>query len=341
MKTIGLINIWFGKLPESFPLWIKSAQLNPTIDFYIVTDQDDKWHVDNVTFIKSSLDEIKEVFEKELNMRIKLKHPYKLCDFKPVWRFALGDRISMYDFWGVCDLDVVWGDIRKFITDKVLEDYDKIFDAGIFQMYRNCDEMNNLYKRSTERDSMSYSYRKAFRNNYACYFDEYMGMSILGWLYMNDRVLRDQKTEVILQDFDWKSLEFKSYINKKSFIFRWDNGKLYKYFVDSKGIIIDSEEPQEYALVHIQKRSMALTFKADNLEDIKSYWIYPNCYSLKKPTSELYTEEDKAQYAQKIAKSDHDKRIANLKRNGALDYISHYLTKKRVLNFIRTVKKFY
>jgi hypothetical protein len=168
-----------------------------------------------------------------------------------------------------------------------------------------------------------------------------MGMSILGWLYMNDRVLRDQKTEVILQDFDWKSLEFKSYINKKSFIFRWDNGKLYKYFVDSKGIIIDSEEPQEYALVHIQKRSMALTFKADNLEDIKSYWIYPNCYSLKKPTSELYTEEDKAQYAQIIAKSDHDKRIANLKRNGALDYISHYLTKKRVLNFIRTVKKYY
>lgn len=341
MKKICLINVWFGKLPDSFPLWIKSAKLNPTIDFYIITDRDDEWHVDNVTFMKSSLSEVKALLDEEVGFSVKLRHPYKLCDFKPIWRVVIGDRLKDYDFWGVCDLDLVFGDIRSFITDDVLERYDKLFDAGIFQLYRNCDEMNYLYKRSADRDSMSYSYKRAFRNNYACYFDEYMGMSILAWLYMDEKVLRDQGTEKYIQDFDWKRLEFKSYIDKKSFVFKWEDGRLYKYEVDENGVIKDDVEPTEYLLIHIQKRKMTIGFEVNNLEDIHTYWIYPNRYSLEKPSGVLYTEEDKVTYEETIAASDKRKRVENMKRNGILDYIPHYFNKKRVLGFIRKVKKFY
>ena len=31
-----------------------------------------------------------------------------------------------YDFWGHCDMDLIWGDIRNFITEDVLSKYDKI-----------------------------------------------------------------------------------------------------------------------------------------------------------------------------------------------------------------------
>lgn len=39
MKKIVFIVPWFGKLREDFYFWLKSVEMNPTIDFLIFTDQ--------------------------------------------------------------------------------------------------------------------------------------------------------------------------------------------------------------------------------------------------------------------------------------------------------------
>ena len=49
-----------------------------------------------------------------------------------------------YDFWGFGDMDVVLGDIRKFITDDVLSKNDVIGHAGHMQIFKNCKEINEL-----------------------------------------------------------------------------------------------------------------------------------------------------------------------------------------------------
>lgn len=344
MKKICIINTWIGVFPDNFPIWFESASMNPTIDFYIVTDQNtNRYHASNITFINMSLKGIKSKLEEKTGIRITLKTAYKLCDYKPLWSVLIGDKLADYDFWGHCDLDVVFGDIRRFITDELLEQYDRVFDCGYLIIYRNNEEMNELYRISNDKDNMAYPFKCVARTNWACYFDEYMGMSILVWKYK--RPLIDQLTEKYIQDFDWKRLEFKSYITGKTFIFHWKNGKLYRIGVDEDGRIVGEEHPNyqcnEILLVHIQKRKMNISLDMNSKADLNDYWIYPNCYTKERPTEPLYTVEEKIAYADFIRQSDKRKQWQNMRRNGVLSYIPHFFRTRRIRKYIRSEKRFF
>ncbi len=339
MKKICLINVWMGKLPSNFHILLRSIQCNPTIDFYFVTDQEIDNKPSNVYVVHSTLEKVKNCFEEKLQMKIKLKYPYKLCDYKPIWYCLIPEVIDKYDFYGHCDADVVFGDIRSFITDEILEQYDKIFDVGFFTLYKCDEKVKEIYKLSMSKENMAYPYKRAFRTNYACYFDEYMGMNILGWQYL--RVFRDQLTENIIQDFGWQKLNFMSYITKESFVFKWENGRLFRYNVNERGIIDEEKPPKEYMMVHIQKRIMEIDERLMDMEALHTCWIYPNCYNADRPEGPLYDEKKCAEYAEMIRKSDNKKRVQNLKRYGILDYIPHYFISRRIKRFIVNVKKFY
>jgi len=61
------------------------------------------------------------------------------------------DWLKDYDFWGYGDLDLIYGNIRKFCNDQVLQEYDiisgrKKYLTGHFALYRNNETVNNLYK---------------------------------------------------------------------------------------------------------------------------------------------------------------------------------------------------
>lgn len=78
-----------------------------------------------------------------------------------VWdyRAALGllyeEEIRGYDYFGHCDLDVVFGNMDKFIPDQelmkldVYSTHDK-YICGAFSLYKNTDEVRNLFKHSPE-----------------------------------------------------------------------------------------------------------------------------------------------------------------------------------------------
>lgn len=338
---IGLVLVWIGILPESFPLFLRSAQQNPTIDFYLVTDQECLWDIPNVHYVKMTLAEIREFFEAELQMKIKLKYSYKLCDYKVLWRLLVPDAMAQYDFWGHYDCDTVLGDVREFLTEELLSNHDKIFDMGSFTLYRNNPKMNDLYKRSIEKNNAAYPYKLAFRTNYACYFDEYMGMNLLAWQYDDIRVFRDQLTENLIQDFGWQTYNFRSYITKESFVFQWKDGKLYRYITDDNGVILENEPPKEYMMAHIQKRSMKIDLDMSEPEDVSEFWIYPNRYSVKRPEGALYDAKQCEEYAELIRKKDKKRRIDNLRRYGIIEYIPHYFITRRIKKFIREKKKFY
>jgi hypothetical protein len=157
LKTIGLLTCWYGPYPWYFPYFINSCGFNPTVDFILITDNMENIpnKPENVKVIYRSLDDIIELASKRLGFRVNIDYPYKLCDFKPAYGFIFKEVIENYDFWGQTDVDVIYGSIRDFMTPELLDNYDLIsarhdYVTGSFALYKNCEKMNTLFKRSKD-----------------------------------------------------------------------------------------------------------------------------------------------------------------------------------------------
>lgn len=125
---------------------------------------------ENVKIIYKSLDKLKSLVSKKIKVPINIKNPYKLCDFKPAYGFLFPEIIEGYDFWGYADIDVMYGDIRGFMTDELLSQYDVLssrhdYMAGTFSMFKNEHRTNTLFMRSRD-------YKIVFQTDEYYYFDE-------------------------------------------------------------------------------------------------------------------------------------------------------------------------
>lgn len=147
MYSIGIIVPYFGKFPEYFPAWLSSAGHNKNIDFLIFTDNEETYdYPKNVQVTVMKFEDLEKKFQEKYDFKIALNNPYKLCDFKPAYGDIFSDELKNYDYFGYCDLDVIFGNIRKFITDEILQEYDKIFSRGHLCIIKNQPELIQLYK---------------------------------------------------------------------------------------------------------------------------------------------------------------------------------------------------
>ena len=169
---IIFIITYTGKYPWYFPFFLHSCRYNPTVDFLIFTDNNVP-NLDlppNVKIIPYSIDRFKADAAKAFGFEIAVESGYKLCDFKPAYGTIFFDYIKDYDFWGYCDMDVIFGNIRLFMTDELLNEYDIIsarhdYLTGCFALYRNNPFMRELFKQSKD-------YRKVFTEPRNFFFDE-------------------------------------------------------------------------------------------------------------------------------------------------------------------------
>jgi hypothetical protein len=146
MRSIALVIPYFGKLPSSFSYWLASAKWNPTIDFLLWTDDRTPFdYPPNVKVRYCSFGEIKAKAQRCFDFEISLDFSYKLCDYKPAYGLIFEEELKGYDFWGHCDIDLVWGNLRRFITEKVLEENDKILEHGHLTLYRNTQTENRRF----------------------------------------------------------------------------------------------------------------------------------------------------------------------------------------------------
>lgn len=150
MYSIAFVIPYFGKLPEMFPLWVQSAACNRDIDFLFFTDQtfpdreidlptNIKWHM-------MSFDELKVQIDHTVGFTTAVFSPYKLCDVRPCYGDVFKKYLAGYDFWGFCDIDLIFGQIRDFITDELLENYEKIGSMGHCVIIQNSDKMRKMYR---------------------------------------------------------------------------------------------------------------------------------------------------------------------------------------------------
>lgn len=265
MKSIVLIIPYFGRLPEFFPIWKQSALENSTIDFLFFTDIDALQDEGNIRTVHISFSEFRALIQKKFDFPISLNDPYKLCDYKPAYGYALAEYIREYDFWGHCDIDLVFGDIRKFITDEILAQHQKILEHGHFTLYRNDEETNTVFMRCPGYGD--YDYKKAFTSDDSLYFDEFLGTML---------IFRKEKIPTYLN----RACFFDILTGEKAFshidpcegsvIFTYDHGRLYRHEK-----IGDSVQTTEVMYVHIQKRSIlcsAVKFPGD----LDAFCLIPN-----------------------------------------------------------------
>lgn len=268
MKRIKIIITYFGTLPELFPFWYHSAADNHDVDFLFVTDQDVEER-SNIHVMKTSMEDLKKRFEDILGMEIFLSRPYKLCDFRPAYGLLFAEQIGDCDFWGFGDIDLVYGRIRGFITEEILDRYDMISCWGHLTLYRNCEFCNTFFM--SRHDGYLY-YKDVFTNPENLIFDEsWSGPGAVMRDLYSDRLCRceDFFDDVVKQA---ERRHFKSVFSpdRCCLTFIYENGNLYRVYFD--GRYRRHVEPTLYA--HFQKR---YGWRIDT-DDYSRYIIYPDVF---------------------------------------------------------------
>jgi len=232
-KSIALINCYFGKLPWYFDYFVHSCRYNPTVDFYIITDDENyaKALPSNVKLLFKTLNEISLLASEKLGVQVAIKYGYKLCDFKPAYGVIFSDLLSQYDFWGHTDIDIIFGDIRQFMTNELLEEYDLIsvrpdWLTGCFLLYRNNEKINNLFRYSKD-------HQKVFESPRHYCFDE---TNFAHDAFSDGKSYLEIETEIESMMHVVKKMEAANYLKPYFDLhiieglpgkLKWQNGKMY------------------------------------------------------------------------------------------------------------------
>lgn len=153
VSRIVVIGTYFGlrEWPVWFPAFLLSCAKNDTIHWLLFTDcEQPTVNFPNIRFVRMSLQELNDLASIKLGFRIQ-KGAMSQMDLRPTYGVIFDEYIIGFDFWGHCDIDVVWGDIRSFFTEDILQNYDVIsprknFIAGHLTLWRNRHEINNFFK---------------------------------------------------------------------------------------------------------------------------------------------------------------------------------------------------
>lgn len=261
-RKIVLIIVYIGRLPDFFALWLESCKPNSLIDWLIYTDDRRPFSYPlNVRPVYCHFDEIKERFQSHFEFKISLDSVVKLCDYKTAYGDIFKDEITAYDYWGYCDIDVIWGNLEKFIQEYKLLDYDKASDTGHFTLYRNTEELRELYKKGVEKGLSDYKTVYSTPDIHA--FDEWGGGAGINAIFLaHGKTLFYEK--LLFADINVFSYNLQttriSYGDSKAeekqkqkLLYQYLNGSLYQHFTtfEPKNAFVHEE-----MYIHLQKRNM-------------------------------------------------------------------------------------
>lgn len=244
MEKIVVISVYYGKLPPYYRLWLRSCELNPTIDFLFFTDIELNALPKNVQLINMSFQSFKELASKKLGKDVCIDAPYKICDYRPMFGQILQNYLTEYDYWAHCDMDMVFGDLRSFFERFELNNYDRFLYLGHLSLYRNTPACNQYYKLPGSRCG-SWEYVVSTPKN--CLFDEWSG--VYGIFHENKLPMFEER---IFADISMIYARFRLALDDPNYdqqVFYWENGKVYRsYWLD--GI----EHQEEFIYIHFKKR---------------------------------------------------------------------------------------
>lgn len=245
--NILLIIPYFGVLPSYFPAFLTSLKYwkKGDIDIAFITDDisiQEMTIPECMSIYHMSLSELKKIILDRTGYE--LCHPYKLCDFRPLYATIFSDICKGYQYWGYCDIDTIMGDMIGYLQSINYQEYDRIGRYGHFTLYKNKEVINNLWRHNNNKwmdnDTI-------FSTTYPCNFDE-IGMNQIcidnGISFYSDVNAINIATCLSLSFHDYR------FINKNDCyqIITWQKGKLLVYEKE------DSTRMVEFAYTHFMGR---------------------------------------------------------------------------------------
>ena len=255
-KSIALICPYFGAINKSIhALWLQGCAANPDITFLLLTDDKQALEMpmpDNAKGIFMSWGDCVALIKSKFDFDVALNNPYKLCDYRPAFGYIFADYITGFDFWGHTDSgDTLYGDLRKFLTDGLLNEYDKIHIVGHMTLYRNTDEANMRFAIPAQSGLTIQDILTV--DETVCFDDMYQKASI-NRLYQENGFSLLERVANLVADIYPSKYAFQIVEDngeKIPRVFEWDYGKLFDVTVHNGEL-----NRREIGYVHFQKRKM-------------------------------------------------------------------------------------
>ena len=94
-KKCCFIIPYFGKLPKSFSVFLKTCATNPDFNWLLLTDDKQSFkYPSNVQVEYVSLQDVAKLADSKFGFHVKLDEAYKLCDFKPAYGYIFEEYIK-------------------------------------------------------------------------------------------------------------------------------------------------------------------------------------------------------------------------------------------------------
>jgi hypothetical protein len=152
LPSILIMIPWFGPWPAWMRFFIESCRWNPTVDWLLIGDASPPADLPpNVRVMTIAFEDYRGIIASRLRIRPRWTDAYKVCDVRPAMAIIHAQEIAGYDYWGYGDLDVIYGDIRRFYTPQVLihdlvTTHEHIV-SGHFTLLRTTPRMVTAFKR--------------------------------------------------------------------------------------------------------------------------------------------------------------------------------------------------
>lgn len=268
MKSICYIVPYFGKLPVNFQQWLLGCKFNKTINWVVITDDKTEFeYPDNVAVYYESFESVKTKVRSHFDFEVVIDRPWNICVFRPAFGEIFSEYLINYDFWGYCDTDLMWGDIRRFYTDEVLSKYDRVGYLGHSTLYKNEKEVNSRYR---VKPPGQINYEEVYSGKVDFAFDE-RGMDfIYDYLqipYFNQTVFAHLKKYE--SGFFLGAMPASKNQNNRFQVFEWKYGRLFRYYLKDKELV-----KEEFMYIHYFCRP--IKFKVAKINDSTRLVMYPD-----------------------------------------------------------------
>ena len=142
-----VVVLYLGDLPKWIKTYVKTTSFSKNVNWKIFTNRNVE-SGGNVEFIRTSRDEIKQRIKGIGFEPIDFSNR-KICDYKLTYGKIFREYLEGYDYWGVGDLDLFYGDVDKFVNEEKFKDCDiytpRHFITGHGSFFKNCEKVNNYF----------------------------------------------------------------------------------------------------------------------------------------------------------------------------------------------------
>lgn len=264
---IAIIIPYFGKLPQIYSLWETSAIHNSNYNFIIFTDDKHIKSQNNIIVINMTFECVKNLIKEKLGDYCVCPTAYKLCDYRPAFGLIFKDYIKSYDIIGWGDIDLIYGNLSKFLSNYDLEKYCYFSGYGHLTLHKNNTFCNTYF---INHSSGFLNYKEVFASPQNYIFDEYRhkGLSDM-WLKNNPELVWKEKKfdDIFIPSMHYNFVSCNHEQEYKHLLFEYDYGNLYRIYLKNGKII-----KEETMYVHFQKRN----FMQIHTISKEHYLIVPN-----------------------------------------------------------------